>query len=237
MENNLLTRYSEITEKNPREIVLLRGSGCKWRRCTFCDYHLDFSLDDEQNFILNQKELAKVTGKYSKLEVINSGSFVDLDKKTLSLILDTCIRKNITEIHFECHWMHKENIPELRRFFSKHNIVTKIKIGVETFDYQYRENILRKGIDEQNPIQIAESFDEVCLLFGLDGQTLDSMKLDIETGLSHFERVCINIMVENSTAIKPNAEVIHIFMKNLYPIYKDNHRVDILVENTDFGVG
>ena len=237
MENNLLTRYSEITEKNPREIVLLRGSGCKWRRCTFCDYHLDFSLDDEQNFILNEKELAKVTGKYAKLEVINSGSFVDLDKQTLSLILDTCIRKNITEIHFECHWMHKESIPMLRQFFSKHNIVTKIKIGVETFDYQYRESILRKGIDEQNPLLIAESFDEVCLLFGLDDQTLDSMKLDIETGLSHFERVCINIMVENSTAIKPNTEVIHTFMKNLYPIYKDNHRVDILIENTDFGVG
>lgn len=237
MENNLLTRYSEITEKNPREIVLLRGSGCKWRRCTFCDYHLDFSLDDEQNFILNEKELAKVTGKYAKLEVINSGSFVDLDKQTLSLILDTCIRKNITEIHFECHWMHKESIPELREFFAKHNIITKIKIGVETFDYQYRENILRKGIDEQNPPRIAESFDEVCLLFGLDGQTFDSMKLDIETGLSHFERVCINIMVENSTAIKPNTEVIHIFMKNLYPLYKANPRVDILVENTDFGVG
>lgn len=237
MENNLLTRYSEITEKNPREIVLLRGSGCKWRRCTFCDYHLDFSLDDEQNFILNEKELAKVTGKYAKLEVINSGSFVDLDKQTLSLILDTCIRKNITEIHFECHWMHKESIPELREFFAKHNIITKIKIGVETFDYQYRENILHKGIDEQNPPRIAESFDEVCLLFGLDGQTFDSMKLDIETGLSHFERVCINIMVENSTAIKPNTEVIHIFMKNLYPLYKANPRVDILVENTDFGVG
>ena len=237
MENNLLTRYSEITEKNPREIVLLRGSGCKWRRCTFCDYHLDFSLDDEQNFILNEKELAKVTGKYAKLEVINSGSFVDLDKQTLSLILDTCIRKNITEIHFECHWMHKESIPELREFFAKHNITTKIKIGVETFDYQYRENILRKGIDEQNPPRIAESFDEVCLLFGLDGQTFDSMKLDIETGLSLFERVCINIMVENSTVIKPNTEVIHVFMQNLYPLYKDNHRVDILIENTDFGVG
>lgn len=237
MENNLLTRYSEITEKNPREIVLLRGSGCKWRRCTFCDYHLDFSLDEEQNFILNAKELSKVTGKYAKLEVINSGSFVDLDKKTLSLILDTCICKNINEIHFECHWMHKESVPELRQFFAKHNIITKIKIGVETFHHEYRENILCKGIDVQEPQRIAEYFDEVCLLFGLNGQTSDSMQHDIETGLSHFERVCINIMVKNSTAIKPNAEVIHTFMKNLYPLYIDNPRIDILLENTDYGVG
>ena len=38
---NEMERYSVITEKNPREIVLLRGAGCAWRRCRFCDYHLD----------------------------------------------------------------------------------------------------------------------------------------------------------------------------------------------------
>lgn len=105
------------------------------------------------------------------------------------------MNKQIKEIHFECHWMHKDSIPALRQTFAKHNIITKIKIGLETFDYNYRESILRKGIDEQNPASIAENFDEVCLLFGLDGQTSDSMLQDIETGLAHFDRVCINIMV------------------------------------------
>lgn len=237
MESGLLKRYSEITEKNPREILLLRGSGCKWRRCSFCDYHLDFSLDEESNYQLNKKELAKVTGKYSKLEVINSGSFVDLDEKTLILIQNTCVEKRIKEIHFECHWMHKDSVPELRNSFAKLGITTKIKIGVETFDYDYRENILFKGIDEKNPAVIAKNFDEVCLLFGLDGQTYTSMKHDIETGLTYFERVCVNIMVENSTKIKPNAEVIKLFMQELYPLYKDNERIDILIKNTDFGVG
>lgn len=237
MESGLLTRYSEITEKNPREILLLRGSGCKWRRCSFCDYHLDFSLDEESNYQLNKKELAKVTGKYSKLEVINSGSFVDLDEKTLILIQNTCVEKRIKEIHFECHWMHKDSVPALRDSFAVLGITTKIKIGVETFDYDYRENILFKGIDEKNPAVIAKNFDEVCLLFGLDGQTYTSMKHDIETGLTYFERVCVNIMVENSTKIKPNAEVIKLFMQELYPLYKDNERIDILIENTDFGVG
>ena len=60
MENAPLTRYSEITEKNRREIVLLRGSGCKWRRCTFCDYHLDFSPDETSNFALNQEVLGQI---------------------------------------------------------------------------------------------------------------------------------------------------------------------------------
>lgn len=237
MEDNSLTRYSEITEKNQREIVLLRGSGCKWRRCTFCDYHLDFSFDEDSNFALNQEILKKVTGKYQKLEVINSGSFVDLDARTVSLILDTCMAKKISEIHFECHWMHRSAVPALRKTFETHGISVKLKIGVETFDNQYREQALCKGIDETSPAKIAACFDEVCLLFGLDGQTEDSMRYDIETGLAYFERVCINIMVENTTKVKPNPSVIDIFVKKLYPVYKDNERVDILLDNTDFGVG
>lgn len=237
MENHSLTRYAEITEKNKREIVLLRGSGCKWRRCTFCDYHLDFSLDEESNFLLNREALKQVTGRYSRLEVINSGSFVDLDSKTFQLILETCVKKKITEIHFECHWMHKDAVAALRKTFEAHGIQAKLKIGVETFDNQYREKVLQKGIDETSPVRIASYFDEVCLLFGLDGQTFDSMQNDIKTGLANFERVCINIMVENTTKIKPSPPVIDIFMKQLYPVYADNERVDILLNNTDFGVG
>ncbi|MDE6622302.1 MAG: radical SAM protein [Lachnospiraceae bacterium] len=237
MENNSLTRYSEITEKNRREIVLLRGSGCKWRRCTFCDYHLDFSLDEDSNFALNQEILKQVTGKYQKLEVINSGSFVDLDAKTISLILDTCIEKKITELHFECHWAHRDAVSALRRTFETHGIQVKLKIGVETFDSQYREQVLHKGIDETSPAKIAACFDEVCLLFGLDGQTEASMRYDIETSLANFERVCINIMVENTTSVRPNPSVIDVFIKKIYPLYKADERVDILLDNTDFGVG
>lgn len=230
-------RYSVITEKNPREIVMLRGSGCKWRRCKFCDYHLDFSPDAAANFRLNKAVLAQVRGTYGKLEVINSGSVVDLDENTLALIKSICQEKRIHELHFECHYMHRDALPACRSWFADAGIDVKIKIGVETFDADYRENILDKGIDERDPARIAAGFDEVCLLFGLSGQTAASMKADIETGLLYFERVCVNLMTENSTAIKPDAEVRADFMQNIYPFYRKNPRVDILLNNTDFGVG
>lgn len=236
-KNNSLVRYAEITEKNRREIVLLRGSGCKWRRCTFCDYHLDSNPDENSNFALNQAVLQHVTGKYGKLEVINSGSFVDLDSQTVKLLLDICIAKKISVIHFECHWMHKDMTTPLRKTFAAHGIQVKIKIGVETFDSTYREQVLRKGINESDPAKIAAFFDEVCLLFGLKGQTPTSMRYDIETGLACFERVCINIMTENTTSVKPDQSVIDRFMEELYPVYKEHARVDILLGNTDFGVG
>ena len=44
-------------------------------------------------------------------------------------------------------------------------------------------------------------------------------------------------MVENSTKIKLYASVLSDFMEHIYPFYRDDPRVDILLNNTDFGVG
>lgn len=232
-----MERYSIINEKNKREIVLLRGTGCKWLKCRFCDYHTDKNINTDANFELNRSVLDKITGIYGKLEVINSGSFVELDNKTMDYILEKCLNLNIRELHFESHYMYREHIKSLKENFNKYNIDVKIKIGVETFDYLFRESYLNKGITSDNPKDISCYFDEVCLLQGLPGQTTESMLNDIEIGLKYFERVCINIMVENTMPIKPDKKVIKLFIDNVYPLYKDNQRVDILLNNTDFGVG
>jgi len=237
LEDFNFNRYSVIDEKNKREIVMLRGSGCKWRRCRFCDYHFDFSTSKSDNYDLNKKQLEKVTGIYQKLEVINSGSFVDLDEETMHLIEKTCVDHSIKEVHFECHWIHREEIADLRKSFEKYKINVKVKIGVETFDNLFRECYLDKGIDTDSASEIAGYFDEVCLLQGIPGQTVMSMKKDIETGLEYFERVCINIMQENKKQIKPDPAVIADFVREIYPIYSEDTRVDILLENTAFGVG
>ncbi len=148
-----------------------------------------------------------------------------------------CREKGIQTLHFECHWMHRREIPALRARFAALGVETRIKIGVETFDRAYRENILHKGIGVSDPAEIAALFDECCLLFGLSGQTAASMQHDIETGLAHFDRVCVNIMVENTTPIHPDPQVIAEFCRAVEPLYRDNPRVDILMQNTDFGVG
>ena len=44
-------------------------------------------------------------------------------------------------------------------------------------------------------------------------------------------------MTENTTSIKPDAQVIRVFVENIVPRYQNNQRVDILLNNTDFGVG
>lgn len=230
-----MERYSVITEKNPREIVLLRGAGCVYKKCTFCDYHIDKCSDKKANFELNKSVLDKVTGIYSNLEVINSGSVFELDDETLDYIKQICLEKNIKIIHFEAHYLFDKHIAALRKRFDAFDI--KMKLGLESFDYDFRENVILKGIGERDPRIISKNFDEGNFLFGITGQTLEMMKRDIELGLECFERICINIMCENTTSVKPDKAVINEFMTKLYPIYKDNERIDILINNTDFGVG
>lgn len=232
-----MQRYSIIKDKNPREIVLLRGTGCRYRRCAFCDYHEDASTDETANTELNLSVLQKVTGQYGVLEVINSGSFIELGEDTINQILKTCILKNITQVHFECHWIYRHHIAKLRQLFHQNGIIVIIKTGVETFDNEYREKVMLKGIKETDPAKIAEIFDECCLLFGLPGQNKDTMIKDLETGLKHFKRVCINIMTPNTAPLQPDNKVRKIFIDEVYPLYCNNERVDILLNNTDFGVG
>ena len=230
-----MERYGKILDKRKREIVLLRGSGCVYKKCTFCDYHLDKCADENENFVLNREVLASVTGEFNELEVINSGSVFELGDRTLNLIKSVCRDKGIDTIHFEAHYLYDGRIQELRDSFK--DFTLKMKLGLETFDYDLRENVLRKGIPEKDPKIISRNFDEANFLFGIDGQSVESMRNDIVLGLENFERICINVMCENSTKIKPNKAVIDSFINEIYPIYKDDGRVDILINNTDFGVG
>lgn len=232
-----MNRYSIIPIKRRREIVLLRGRGCAYQRCTFCDYHLDRSADDDANFALNSAVLAQVTGQFGDLEVINSGSVFELDDRTLELIRQICQQRGIATLHFESHWLYRDRIADLREHFGRAGVSLKMKLGLETFDRDLRERVLRKGIPEGDPAVIAAGFDEANLLVGVTGQTLPSLERDIELGLAHFERICVNVMCPNTTSVKPDPQVIALFREHLYPRLVDDPRVDVLVENTDFGVG
>lgn len=231
----IMERYGKITEKRKREIVLLRSKGCAYKRCAFCDYHLDKCDNEAENFVLNKEALEKVTGEFGEIEIINSGSVFELDYKTLELIKQICREKGISTIHFEAHYLYDKKIPALRQEFSEFDL--KMKLGLETFDYDFRENVLKKGIPEHRAEIISKNFDEANFLFGITGQSVSSMERDILLGLEHFERICVNIMCENSTNVKPDKEVISCFMQSLYPKYRDYERIDILINNTDFGVG
>lgn len=230
-----MLRYGLINEKEPREIVLLRGRGCFYKKCAFCDYHIDASPDDEANRKLNQSVLSQVTGQYHDLEVINSGSFHELGPQTLDLIKQTAKEKNINILHFEAHYLVRNKIPQLREFFQGTEL--RLKVGLESFDENLRENILKKGMPNVTPEEVASYFQEANFLVGITGQTEAMIQKDIDLGLKYFKRIALNVMCPNTAPLQPDTNVINTFIQNIYPKYKDDPRIDILLHNTDFTVG
>jgi len=227
-----LNRYSKIHGKFPREMLLLVGTGCNWKKCTFCDYYLDVAKDP---YKINQKVLSRVTGEFGVLDVNNSGSCFELDKDTLLLIKKIAREKNIHTLWFECHWMYKDHLEKFRQFFD--GITVHFRLGIETFDSDFREK-LNKGIPKElTPKEIARKFYSICLLFGIKGQTQEMLLNDIEYAEKYFEYYRLNIFTKNSTSTEIDEKLVDWFKNKIYPDLKNHAKVEILIHNTDLGLG
>lgn len=228
-----MDRYSEINNKNKREIVLLKGFPCKWGKCSFCDYTLDNDNDEEDMNKLNFEVLENVTGKYKVLEVINSGSCFELPKNTLDRIKSIIIEKNIEKLFLESHWCYKNRLDEMRRFF---NIPIIFKTGVESFDYNFRNNFLKKNAKFKTVDELKTYFDSPCMMVGIKGQTKEMIDKDMDIVLNNFEHATINVFINNTSSIKRDEELVTWF-KEKYKFLDENEKIEVLYNNTDFGVG
>ena len=227
-----MDRYALIRTKMPREFVLLQGTGCRWRKCTFCDYHEDVS---ECPFEVNKPVLRQVTGQYGVLDVINSGSAMELDADTIALIKEVVREKNIHTLWFEAHYMYRKKLASFAEQFAP--VKVKFRCGVETFDPALRD-AWKKGIPSSVSAQdIARYFQGICLLCCTQGETKEHILKDIELARQHFEYFSVNVFCNNHTQVKQDKELASWFAKEVYPMIKDDPRIEVLMENTDLGVG
>ena len=227
-----MDRYSLIHTKMPREFVLLQGVGCKWKKCTFCDYHEDVSSTP---FAINEPVLRQVTGKYGVLDVINSGSAMELDSETIALIKEVVREKHIHTLWFEAHYMYRKKLKAFAEQFE--GVSVKFRCGVETFDVELRDQ-WKKGIPSSvTPEDVAKYFQGVCLLCCTQGESKEHIMNDIEIAKKHFEYFSVNVFCNNSTPVKQNPELVQWFAREIYPRIKDVDGIEVLMENTDLGVG
>ena len=227
-----MERYSLIHTKMPREFVLLQGTGCRWRKCTFCDYHQDVS---ENPFTVNESVLRQVTGHYGVLDVINSGSALELDDDTIALINQVVKEKQIHTLWFEAHYMYRKKLADFASRFAPAKV--KFRCGVETFDPTLREE-WKKGIPASvTPEDVAKYFQGVCLLCCTQGESKQRIFNDIRIAREHFEYFSVNVFCNNSTPVKQDSELAGWFAREVYPQIKDVDGIEVLMENTDLGVG
>lgn len=228
-----MDRYSKIINKNLREIVLLKALPCIWGKCAFCDY-----IDDNDDNIaeinkLNKEVLNNITGEFGVLEVINSGSCFEIPRESLEYIKKIVVEKKIKKLFLESHWCYKNRLQEMRDFFG---IEIIFKIGVETFDNSFRNLVLNKNANFKTVDEVKESFQSVCLLVGIKGQTKEMIKRDINLVLENFKYATINVFINNTTDVKRDEELVQWFTDN-FKYLADYQYIEVLYNNTDFGVG
>ena len=227
-----MERYALIHKVLPREFVLLQGTGCRWKRCTFCDYHGDLSDDP---FAVNREVLAQVQGVYGVLDVINSGSAMELDPLTIKMIKEVVKEKNIHTLWFEAHYMYKNQLSKFAEQFE--GVEVKFRCGIESFDAALRSQ-WKKGVkDDVMPEDVANYFQGVCLLCCTEGDSQERILRDIALAKAYFEYASVNVFCENSTAVKRDEELVKWFVDVVYPQLQQSDKIEVLVENTDLGVG
>ena len=227
-----MDRYSVIHTKTPREFVLLQGTGCRWRKCTFCNYHEDVSAEP---FAVNKEVLDRVTGEYGVLDVINSGSAMELDGSTVEYLKNVIREKNIHTLWFEAHYMYRHRLAEFAAQFAPATV--KFRCGIESFDSEQRERWCKGVPSHVTPKDVAEYFQGVCLLCCTTDDARERIVADINTARKYFEYFSVNLFCNNGTAVRRSDELVNWFMLNVYPSIKDVAAIEVLIDNTDLGVG
>ena len=227
-----MDRYAVIHTKMPREFLLLQGKGCRWGKCSFCNYHTDRS---DAPFVVNEPVLRKVTGVYGVLDVINSGSAMELDDETIELIKKVVREKNIHTLWFEAHYMYRNRLQAFAEQFAPAKV--KFRCGIESFDARLRKE-WNKGVPQDvTAADVARYFAGVCILCCTCGDTRERILNDIETAKKHFEYFSVNVFCDNGTEVKRDDELVEWFVADVLPQIKDDDCIEVLVENTDLGVG
>lgn len=227
-----MQRYALIHEKLPREFVLLQGTGCRWRGCTFCDYHTDTSASP---FETNRSVLNQVTGHYGVLDVINSGSAIELDEESITLLQEIVKTRGIHTLWFEMHYMYRHRLADFAARFAP--AVVKFRCGIESFCPTLRSR-WNKGVPAHvTATDVAQHFQGVCLLCCTEGDSRERILNDIDAANKLFEYFSINVFCENTTKEKADKELAQWFAKEVAPTLAQNKKAEVLLNNTDLGVG
>ena len=179
--------------------------------------------------------LTRVQGVYGVLDVINSGSAMELDAQTIEMIKEVVKERNIHTLWFEAHYMYKNQLARFAEQFD--GVEVKFRCGVESFDGNLREQ-WQKGIAAHVTVEdVAKYFQGVCLLCCSEGDSKERILRDIALAEQYFEYASVNVFCENTTAVKRDDELAKWFVEEVFPDLRESKKIEILINNTDLGVG
>lgn len=229
-----MQRYSIIEHKIPREILLLKSFPCLYGKCSFCNYILDNSLDLKEIEETNYAVIEQISGKFGMVEILNSGSVFELPP-----VIQRAIKKRVDEmgihtLYFETYYGYRKRLQEIRDFYSQQEI--RFRIGIETFDDEFRAQILNKPFSTTDISELSTKFYACCLLICIKGQTKEQILTDIARAREYFREITINIFINNGTKVERDEELVSWFVNEVYPELEKVPNIEILIDNKDLGV-
>jgi hypothetical protein len=230
-----MQRYNKIYDKIPREILLLKSLPCIYSgKCSFCNYILDNSTDINEIRQVNDEFITMITGEFGVVEIINSGSVFELPTFVLETIREKVNALKVHTLYFEAFYAYHKRLDEMRKFFPHQEV--RYRIGIETFDDEFRKKVLGKPFPTSNIIELSQKFYACCLLICVQGQTRQQIVRDIELARNYFKEITINVFVNNTTPIMRDEALVAWFAQEIYPTIRDENNIEILLDNKDQGV-
>ena len=160
---------------------------------------------------------------------------MELDEETISLIREVVREKHIHTLWFEAHYMYRKKLADFAQQFAPATV--KFRCGVETFSPTLRGH-WKKGIPTDVTAEdVAKHFQGVCLLCCTEGESRERILTDINLARQHFEYFSVNVFCNNSTSVRQDKALAQWFANEVCPQIKEDPKIEVLMENTDLGVG
>jgi hypothetical protein len=169
------------------------------------------------------------------LDVINSGSAMELDQHTIEEIKRVVKEKNIHTLWFEAHYMYRHKLAKFAEQFE--GVQVKFRCGIESFDGALREQWKKGVATDVTAEDVAKYFQGVCLLCCTEGDSKERILRDIVLAQQYFEYASVNVFCENTTQVKRDNGLAQWFVREVYPELQQKQKIEILIDNTDLGVG
>src|SRR5699024_8771379 len=84
--------------------------------------------------------------------------------------------------------------------------------------------------------ELKEYFDSPCIMVGIKGQTKEMIDKDMDIVLNNFDHATINVFVDNTSSVRRDEELVNWFA-NKYTLLVETPKIEVLFNNTYFGVG
>lgn len=204
--------FKEVV-KDPVRACYIQIPFCK-NICTYCDFcKMYYRNDYVQKYLKGLKKEINTyyNREFLKTLYIGGGTPSCLDKKSLEelfKIVNSLKLSKSCEFTFECNI---EDITEELLRFLKKNKVTRLSIGVQSFQDKYLKFLGRsyKAFEIKEKIKICKKYFtniNIDLIFGINGQTKKDLKADLDNFLSlNIPHLAIySLILEDNTILKIN---------------------------------